>query len=356
MMGFPARTAGAYAVPSESDWRRSPQVVRETGPAEPPKPRLLDRVRGAIRARHMSRSIEESYVGWIRRYILFHGKRHPAEMGAPGVTRFLTELAVRGKVAASTQNQALSALLFLYRRVLEVDLPWLDGVVRALTPERLPVVLTRDEVRKVLQGLEGVPRLMAYLLYGAGLRLLECCRLRVQDVDFAANQIVVRNAKGQKDRVTMLPVAIKADLARHLERVRAQHQRDLQHGAGWVELPTALDRKYPNAGREWGWQWLFPATRFYVDRDTRERRRHHLHETVLQGAVKLAVLGAGIAKHATPHTLRHSFATHLLEDGYDIRTVQELLGHRDIKTTMIYTHVLNRGPAGVRSPADRMLP
>jgi integron integrase len=355
-MGLPARTAVAYAMPSESDWSRSPQVVRETGPAEPPKPRLLDRVRAAIRARHMSRSTEEFYVGWIRRYIVFHGKRHPAEMGAPEVTRFLTALAVQGKVAASTQNQALSALLFLYRRVLEVDLPWLDGVVRALTPERLPVVLTHDEVRAVLEGLNGVPRLMVYLLYGAGLRLLECCRLRVQDVEFAANQIAVRNAKGQKDRVTMLPAAIKVDLARHLERVRAQHQRDVQRGAGWVELPTALGRKYPNAGREWGWQWLFPATRFYVDRDTRERRRHHLHETVLQGAVKLAVLRAGIAKHATPHTLRHSFATHLLEDGYDIRTVQELLGHRAIKTTMIYTHVLNRGPAAVRSPADRLLP
>ena len=356
MMGSPARSPVAYAVLAESDWRRSTHLIRETGLTEPPKPRLLDRVRGAIRARHMSRSTEESYVGWIRRYILFHGKRHPAEMGAPEVTRFLTALAVHGKVAGSTQNQALSALLFLYRRVLEVDLPWLDGVVRAVTPERLPVVLTRDEVRAILQRPEGVLRLMAYLLYGAGLRLLECCRLRVQDVDFTANQIVVRNAKGQKDRVSMLPATIKADLARHLEGVRAQHQRDLPRGAGWVELPTALGRKYPNAGREWGWQWLFPATRFYVDRDTRERRRHHLHETVLQGAVKVAVLRAGIAKHATPHTFRHSFATHLLEDGYDIRTVQELLGHRDVKTTMIYTHVLNRGPAAVRSPADRMLP
>ena len=356
MIGSPARAPVAYAVLSARDWRRSPHVVRESGPTEPPKPRLLDRVRGAIRARHMSRSTEESYVGWIRRYIFFHAKRHPAEMGAPEVTRFLTALAVQGKVAASTQNQALSALLFLYRRVLELDLPWLDGVVRALTPERLPVVLTCDEVRAILQRLEGVPRLMAYLLYGAGLRLLECCRLRVQDVDFAANQIVVRNAKGRKARVTMLPAAINADLARHLEGVRAQHQRDLQRGAGWVELPTALGRKYPNAGRDWVWQWLFPATRFYVDRDTRERRRHHLHESVLQHAVKVAVLRAGTAKRATPHTLRHSFATHLLEDGYDIRTVQELLGHRDIKTTMIYTHVLNRGPAAVRSPADRMLP
>ena len=268
MVGSPARSPVAYAVLAESDWRRSTHLIRETGPTEPPKPRLLDRVRGAIRARHMSRSTEESYVGWIRRYVLFHGKRHPSEMGAPEVTRFLTALAVRGKVAASTQNQALSALLFLYRRVAGSRSPVAGWSRTRPDPGALPVVLTRDEVRAILQRLEGVPRLMAYLLYGAGLRLLECCRLRVQDVDFTANQIVVRNAKGQKDRVTMLPAAIKADLARHLEGVRAQHQRDLARGAGWVELPTALGRKYPNAGREWGWQWIFPATRFYVDRDT----------------------------------------------------------------------------------------
>jgi integron integrase len=304
----------------------------------------------------MSRRTEESYVAWIRRYIFFHGKRHPAEMGGPEVTRFLTSLAVDGKVAASTQNQALCALLFLYREVLEVDLPWLDGVVRARRPQRLPVVLTRDEVRAVLQRVEGTPRLMAYLLYGAGLRLLECCRLRVQEVDFASNQIVVRGGKGDKDRLTMLPAAVKVDLARHLEFVREQHRRDLQHGAGWVELPTALARKYPNAGREWAWQWIFPATRIYVDRVTGQRRRHHLHESVLQRAVKDAVLRAGIAKRGSPHTLRHSFATHLLEDRHDIRTVQELLGHHDVRTTMIYTHVLNRGPAAVQSPADRMFP
>ena len=275
-------------------------------------------------------------------------------MGAPEITRFLSWLAVDGKVAASTQNQALSALLFLYREVLELDLPWLDGVVRAKRPQRLPVVLTRDEVRAVLQPLKGVPRLMAYLLYGAGLRLLECCRLRVQDMDFAANQIVVRGGKGDKDRATMLPAAVKTDLARHLVGVRKQHQQDLARGAGWVELPTALDRKYPNAGREWAWQWVFPATRMYVDRVTGQRRRHHLHESVLQRAVKDAVRRAGIPKRAGPHTLRHSFATHLLEDGKDIRTVQELLGHRDVTTTQIYTHVLNRGPAGVRSPLDGM--
>jgi integron integrase len=327
---------------------------REASTPEPARPRLLDRVRQALRARHMSRRTEEAYVAWIRRYIFFHHNRHPAEMGAPEVTKFLTSLAVDGHVAASTQNQALSGLLFLYRDVLEIDLPWLDGIVRAKRPERLPVVLTRDEVRAMLQRLDGVPRLMAGLLYGAGLRVLECCRLRVQDIDFATNQIVVRGGKVDKDRVTMLPAVAKADLAHHLRAVRAQHQSDFAAGAGWVELPTALARKYPNAGRECVWQWVFPATRFYRDGVTGQRRRHHLHESVLQRAVKRAVRQAGTAKRASPHTLRHSFATHLLEDGHDIRTVQELLGHRDVSTTMIYTHVLNRGPAAVRSLADRM--
>jgi integron integrase len=297
-----------------------------------------------------------AYVAWIRRYILFHGKRHPAEMGAPEMTRFLTALVVDQRVSASTQNQALSALLFLYRDVLELDVPWLDGVVRARRPQRLPVVLTRAEVRAVLERLTGAPRLMAHLLYGSGLRLLECCRVRVQDVDFGANQIVVRGGKGDKDRVTMLPLSVKTDLARHLDTVRQQHRRDLGRSAGWVELPTALARKYPNAGREWVWQWIFPATRIYVERATGQRRRHHLHESVLQRAVKEAVLTAGVRKRAGPHTFRHSFATHLLEDGHDIRTVQELLGHRDVSTTMIYTHVLNRGPVAVRSPVDRMFP
>jgi integron integrase len=329
-------------------------VFRESNPPEPPKPRLLDRVRQAVRARHLSRRTEEAYVAWIRRFIFFHNKRHPAEMGASEVTKFLTSLAVDGQVATSTQSQALSALLFLSRDVLEVDLPWPDGIVRAKHPERLPVVLTREEVCAVLQRFEGVPRLMAYLLYGAGLRVLECCRLRVQDIDFATNRIVVRGGKGGKDRVTMLPATVRADLARHLDAVRALHHRDVAAGAGWVELPTALLRKHPNAGREWVWQWVFPATRIYRDRLTGQRRRHHLHETVLQRAVKAAVRRVGISKRASPHTLRHSFATHLLEDGHDIRTVQELLGHRDVTTTMIYTHVLNRGPAAVRSPADRM--
>jgi integron integrase len=275
-------------------------------------------------------------------------------LGGAEVTAFLTSLAVDRKVAASTQNQALSALLFLYREVLGVELPWLDDVVRAKRPQHLPVVLTRDEVHSVLQRLDGVPRVMAILLYGAGLRLLECCRLRVKDVDFATNQIVIRDGKGRKDRATMLPAAVKAVLATHIERMREQHQADLRHSAGWVELPGALIGKYPNAGRDWGWQWIFPATRFYVDRVTGQRRRHHLHESVLQRAVKDAVRSAGIAKPATCHTFRHSFATHLLEESHDIRTVQELLGHQDVSTTMIYTHVLNRGPSGVRSPADRM--
>ena len=257
-------------------------------------------------------------------------------------------------MAASTQNQALSALLFLYRDILELDLPWLNGVVHAKRPERLPVVLSREEVRVVLRQLDGMPRLMGYLLYGAGLRVLECCRLRVQDVDLDANQIVVRAGKGDKDRVTMLPAIVKADLVDHLAAVRAQHADDLRVGAGWVVLPTALARKYSNAGREWAWQWVFPATRIYRDRLTGQRRRHHLHESVLQRAVKGALRRAAIAKRGTPHTLRHSFATHLLEDGHDIRTVQELLGHRDVSTTMIYTHVLNRGPAAVRSPVDRL--
>jgi integron integrase len=328
--------------------------VREPDPSPSRPPRLFDRVREAARVRHYSRRTESAYWAWIRRFIFFHGKRHPAEMGAPEITKFLNSLAVEGNVAASTQNQALSALLFLYRDVLEQDLPWLDDVVRAKRPARLPVVLTRDEVRTLLLQMHGVPRLMAMLLYGAGLRLLECAHLRVKDVDFARNQLVVRSGKGDKDRVTMLPAVVKAELTRHLEAVKQQHEMDLRHGAGWVELPSALARKYPNAGREWPWQWLFPATRIYVERATGQRRRHHLHESVLQRAVREALMKAAIPKRASCHTFRHSFATHLLEDGHDIRIVQELLGHRDVNTTMIYTHVLNRGPAGVQSPADRM--
>jgi len=323
-------------------------------PTPAPPPRLLDRVRAALRTRHCSLRTEKAYVGWIRRFILFHDKRHPTEMGAPEITRFLSALAIERNVAASTQNQALSALLFLYREVLAQQLPWMDDIVRAKNPVRIPVVLTREEVRTVIAGLDGPTRLLALLLYGAGLRLLEAAQLRVKDVDFERNQITVRSGKGAKDRVTMLPAAAARDLAKHLEGVRDLHAADLRAGAGWVELPWALGRKYPHAGREWIWQWVFPATRTYLHRETGQRRRHHLHESVLQRAVKEAVRSKGIPKRATCHTFRHSFATHLLEDGADIRTVQELLGHRDVSTTMIYTHVLNRGPAGVLSPADRL--
>ncbi len=252
-------------------------------------------------------------------------------MGAPEVTRFLSALAIEGRVAASTQNQALSALLFLYRHVLHQDLPWLDDVVRAKRPRHLPIVLSRDEVRAVVGELRGTPRLMVTLLYGSGLRLLECCRLRVQDIDFTANQIVVRDGKGAKDRVTVLPAGATTPLIQHLQRMKRQHDVDLARGAGWVELPWALGRKYPNAGREWPWQWVFPATRFYVDRETGQHRRHHLHETVVQRAVAEATRRLRFAKRITPHTFRHSFATHLLEDGRDIRTIQELLGHDDVR-------------------------
>lgn len=308
-----------------------------------------------MRLRHLSPRTERAYIHWMRRFHEFTGRRDPARLGAAEVTAFLSHLATVEHVASSTQNQALAALLFLYSHVLGLDLPWLDTLVRARRPSRIPVVLTRQEVRAVLDHLEGVPRLMATLLYGSGLRLLECCRLRVKDVDLSSSVIVVREGKGNKDRRTMLPAAAKPALASHLANVRGQHARDVEKGAGWVELPDALDRKLPNAGREWPWQWIFPATRLYTHPETHERRRHHLHETVLQQAVRRAVLAAGLSKRATCHTFRHSFATHLLEDGSDIRTVQELLGHKDVATTMIYTHVLNRGPAGVRSPVDRIL-
>jgi integron integrase len=309
-------------------------------------------VRQAIRTRHLSYNTEQAYVGWIKRFIFFHKKRHPREMGESEIGQFLSSLATDAHVAASTQNQALNALLFLYKEVLEQKVGFIQGVVRAKRATRLPVVLTKEEVQRVIQCVNGTPWLMAMLLYGAGLRLMECCRLRVKDVDFSRNQIVVRAGKGNKDRYTMLPLAAKEPLLRHLQVVKRQHEEDLHQGLGRVSLPYALEHKYPNAGKEWGWQWVFPATSHYADRLTGERRRHHLHESVLQKAVKDTRLKAGIAKPAGPHTFRHSFATHLLEDGYDIRTVQELLGHADVSTTMIYTHVLNRGGKGVRSPAD----
>jgi len=308
-----------------------------------------------MRLRHLSPGTQKAYLGWMRRYHDFHGRRDPADLGAQEVTDFPSALAVRRRVSASTQNQALAALLFLYREVLGIELPWLDGLVRAKSPARLPVVLTRAEVRAVLACIPpGAPRLMATLLYGSGLRLLECCRLRVKDVDFGQGQITVRQGKGAKDRVTVLPASIKADLASHLRRVRLRHSADAAAGAGCVELPDALAHKLPAAGRQWAWQWVFPATRTYRDRESGHLRRHHLHETVVQRHVRRAALAAGIAKRVTCHTFRHSFATHLLEDGSDIRTIQELLGHAEVSTTMIYTHVLNRGPAGVRSPADSL--
>ena len=321
-----------------------------SGPAG--KPRLLDQVRQAIRTRHYSPRTEKAYVRWIVRFIVFHAKRHPNEMGSREIQSFLSALATRSKVSASTQNQALCALLFLYKEVLGRKLEWLNGIVRAKRPVRLPVVLSRDEADAVLQHLHGTTWLMASLLYGSGLRLLECCRLMVKDVDFRRNEITVREGKGRKDRVTMLPGKLRDPLSAHLERVRMQHQVDLRKGFGSVELPDTLKAKYPRAPWEWCWQWVFPVSRFYVARDTGERRRHHLHESVLQRAIKDAVRASGIPKPASAHSLRHSFATALLENGYDIRTIQELLGHRDVSTTMMYTHVLNRGGRGVRSPLD----
>ena len=315
-------------------------------------PKLLDSVREAIRVRHYSRRTEKTYIGWIRRFILFHQKRHPSELGEKEITRFLSHLAVDSGVSAATQNQALSALLFLYREVLKQDFPWLTGVVRAKHSRRIPVVLSRDEVCAVLDQLAGTPKLAVELLYGAGLRLLESLRLRAKDLDFERNQLTVRDGKGGKDRLAVLPLDIKQEMKRHLRVVREQHERDLARGAGWVSLPFALNRKYPNAGRQWEWQWVFPATRTYFHQETGRRRRHHLHESVIQKAVKEAAGRTRIPKRISCHTFRHSFATHLLEQQHDIRTVQELLGHSDVRTTMIYTHVLNRGPAGVTSPLD----
>ncbi len=313
---------------------------------------LMNDLRTALRARHYSRRTEQAYCLWVRRYIRFHGLRHPREMGEAEINAFLTHLATEREVSASTQNQALSALLFLYRYVLERSVGDLGGVVRARRPRRLPVVLTRDEVAAVLDYLDGDLRLMASLMYGAGLRLNECLGLRVQDLDFARGEIVVRGGKGDKDRVTVLPQALRPQLRVHLATVKRIHKADLAAGWGAVELPDALARKYPHASTDWRWQWVFPQRRRWRDPRSGHEGRHHLHETVVQRAMKEAVGASGTTKRAGCHTLRHSFATHLLETGYDIRTIQELLGHKDVRTTMVYTHVLNRGGLGVRSPLD----
>jgi integron integrase len=320
-------------------------------PARPPL-RLLDRVRAALRTRHYSVRTEKAYVGWIRRFILFHGRRHPDTMGEAEIGGYLSSLASEAKVSASTQNQALASLLFLYQEVLDRKLEWLGDLVHAKRPARVPVVLGRDEARALLARLDGTVWLVGGLLYGGGLRLLEALQLRVKDIDLGCRELVVRRGKGQKDRHTVLPGVLVEPLRAHMTIMRAQHDADLSRGEGAVALPDAIARKYPSAPTEWIWQWVFPATRTYADRETGEIRRHHLHESVVQRAVRAAAVAAGISKPATPHTLRHSFATHLLESGYDIRTIQELMGHKDVSTTMIYTHVLNRGAGGVRSPLD----
>ena len=315
--------------------------------------KLRDQVRDVTRLRHLGLRTEEAYWNWIKRFILFHQKRHPRDLSSEHISQFLTHLAVDGQVAAPTQNQALNALIFLYRQVLKIELPQLEGIVRAPQKRRLPVVLTREEAEAVIARLSHSHRLIASLLYGSGLRLMEAVRLRVKDIDFARKEIVVRDGKGEQDRITMLPQSISKALEAHLDGVKGLHEQDLKAGFGEVYLPYALERKYRNAARELGWQYVFPAPSLSNDPRTGKRRRHHVLQLNVQRAVKKAVAEAGIKKHATCHSLRHSFATHVLEAGYDIRTVQELLGHKDVRTTMIYTHVLNRGGRGVRSPLDQ---
>ena len=314
-------------------------------------PKLLDQLRESLRVRHYARRTEDAYCHWVKRYIFFHEVRHPREMAEPEINAFLTHLAVKGKVSASTQNQALNALIYLYRHVLGAEIGELD-VIRAKRPKRLPVVMTKSEVKSVLDNMDDERWLVASLLYGSGLRLMECLRLRVQEVDFQGSEIIVRNGKGGKDRRTMLPNALINSLQEHLYKVKAVHEKDLADGWGRVSLPGGLERKYPNAPFEWRWQWVFPQKNRWVNAKTKEQGRHHIDETIIQKAVRTAVRRAGLTKHATCHTFRHSFATHLLETGYDIRTVQELLGPNDVKTTMIYTHVLNKGAGGVNSPFD----
>lgn len=316
------------------------------------KPRLLERFHQTIQLKHLSSRTEESYRRWIIAFLKHHKMKHPGTMGRDEITEFLSYLATKRKVAASTQNQALAALLFLYREVLGVDLPWLNEVVRAKPGRRLPVVLSRQEVRLLLNNLNGRHHTMTLLLYGAGLRVNECVRLRVMDVELERNQLVVRRGKGNKDRVTLLPQNAKEEIRRQISEVQAKHAKDVANGAGWVLLPEGLSKKYPNAGRELAWQWLFPGKNIHREPETGKRWRHHIHASVLQREVKIAALKIRIPKRISCHVLRHSFATHLLEAGYDIRTIQQLMGHKDVRTTMIYTHVLDHGPLGVKSPAD----
>ena len=324
------------------------------GQKNQPKPKLLDQVRNVVRCKHYSIRTEQSYVDWIKRFIYFHNKKHPEDLDENHISSFLTYLAVQRKVASSTQNQALCALVFLYRDVLKKDLGNFDGLIRAKKTEKLPVVFTRDEIKKILLHLEGTAWIMGQFLYGAGLRLMECIRLRVKDVDFGYKQIMVRDGKGHKDRVTMLPEIVIEPLRRHLLKVKEIHLMDLKSGFGTVYLPYALERKYPHANRNWGWQYVFPASKRSIDPRSGVEQRHHISEAILQRAIKRSILQSGISKPGSSHSMRHSFATHLLEDGYDIRTVQELLGHKDVSTTMIYTHVLNKGGKGVTSPSDRL--
>ena len=328
--------------------------VQRDMPAAPKAPKLLDQVRSRICVLHYSRSTEKTYLYWIKFFIHFHGLRHPKDMGAAEVEAFLSHLATAREVAAGTQNQAMHAVLFLYKQVLGVELPWLDNITHAKPSKRLPVVLTQGEAQRLLAATRGTPGLVVRLLYGTGMRLMEGLRLRIKDVDFERNQITIRGGKGDKDRVTMLPASIVPDLRAHIAERRRWHDKDLATGMADVELPHALERKYPNAGREWGWQYVFAAADYSTDPRSGVIRRHHVHEKTIQRHVKDAARRAGIDKPAHPHTLRHSFATHLLEAGYDIRTVQELLGHSDVASTMIYTHVLNKGGRGVVSPLDRV--
>ncbi len=360
-----SRGLGPYELPESLFYLTPPppwfarNVPGERAPAQPgaalpAKPRLLVQLREAIRLRGYSPRTEQAYAQWVRRYVVFHGRRHPADMGREQIQAFLSDLTVRGKLSASTQNQALCALVFLYRHVLKAEVGVLDELVWSKRPRRLPVVLALEEVELVIGQLDGSVLLICRLLYGSGMRLLECLGLRVKDVEFRRNEITVRDGKGRVDRMTMLPLSCAPMLSEHLERVRQLHRADLARNLGRAPLPDALSRKYPNADRHWGWQFVFPASAHYKDRTSGVRHRHHLHESVVQKQMAEAVRRAGLAKPATPHTLRHSFATELVRDGYDVRTVQELLGHKDLSTTMIYTHVLNRGGRGVRSPADRL--